>query len=111
MILETNLTVAIKDAYPVTEGHTLIIPKRHVQSYFDLFQPELTDISRVLLELKERLLASDNLIKSFNIGVNDGEEAGQTIKHCHVHLIPRRRGDIKDSRGGIWGVIPEQQKY
>ena len=108
---ETKLSTAIIDAFPVSEGHTLIIPKRHVKSYFDLYQPELNDITRLLIDLKLRLSNEDKSITGFNVGINDGADAGQTVNHCHVHLIPRREGDMPDPRGGIRCVIPDKQKY
>ena len=111
VVEETELSLAFRDAYPVSEGHTLIVPKRHVSSYFDLYQPELNDITRLLLALKARLLNEDPSITGFNVGINDGVDAGQTINHCHVHLIPRREGDMPDPRGGVRGVIPDKQKY
>ena len=110
-IAENELAIAFLDGYPVTEGHTLIIPKRHVADYFDLYQPELNAIQALLRQLKGELLQSDNTITGFNVGVNAGKSAGQTVFHCHVHLIPRRDGDVEEPRGGVRGVIPSKQKY
>jgi len=108
---ENELAVAFLDAYPVTEGHTLVIPKRHVEDYFGLFQPELNAINALLAAQRHRLKEGDSSISAFNVGVNSGEAAGQTIFHCHVHLIPRRAGDVKEPRGGVRGVIPKKQSY
>ena len=102
--IENDLALSFKDLYPVTEGHTLVIPKRMVQSFFNLTQ-------ELLYSQKDTLKNKDPLITGFNIGINDGEDAGQTIMHCHIHLIPRRSGDMEDPRGGVRGVIPGKQSY
>lgn len=111
VIDENELALVFRDGYPVTEGHTLIIPKRHVSDYFDLHQPELNAINQLLHKHKEKLQEEDKTITGFNVGVNCGEDAGQSIFHVHVHLIPRRKGDMKDPKGGVRGVLPEKQKY
>jgi len=111
IIAENELCYARKDGFPVTDGHTLIIPKRHVSDYFDLYQPEINAIHRMITGRKEDLGSDDGSITGFNVGVNSGISAGQTISHAHVHLIPRRDGDMSDPRGGVRGVIPEKQKY
>lgn len=111
IIAENALCYAVEDSFPVTPHHTLIIPKRHVSGFFDLYQPELNAIHALLAQLKQRIENSDNMVRGFNVGVNSGEAAGQTIFHCHVHLIPRRKGDIDNPRGGVRGVIPEKQNY
>ena len=103
--------VAIKDLYPVTEGHTLIIPSRHVESFFDLTRDEEIAMLDMLSSQKEELSQLDTTITGFNVGINDGEDAGQTIMHCHIHLIPRRKGDMESPRGGVRGVIPSKQSY
>lgn len=108
---ENELCVAIRDAYPVTELHTLIIPKRHVRDYFDLYQPELNSIQSLQQRQRDQLLRRDSSISAFNVGVNAGDSAGQTVPHVHVHLIPRRRGDVAQPAGGVRGVIPEKQQY
>ena len=110
-IEENELAIAFADAFPVTEGHTLVIPRRHVADYFELTQPELNSIQQLLQSQKKRLLDQDGKITGFNIGINAGESAGQTIFHCHVHLIPRRDGDVEKPRGGVRGVIPNKQNY
>lgn len=111
IIAENELAYAIEDAYPVTPGHVLAIPKRHVEDYFSLYQPELNAINRLLSEQRHRLLDADQEIEGFNIGNNTGVVAGQTIMHCHIHLIPRRRADVGEPRGGVRGVIPAKQSY
>jgi ATP adenylyltransferase len=111
-IIDSNeLALAFYDGYPVTEGHTLIIPKRHVVDYFDLYQPERNAIHELIERQRQRLLKQDPTIAGFNIGNNAGETAGQTIMHCHTHLIPRRQGDTQNPRGGVRGVIPNKQQY
>ena len=109
--IENDLALSFKDLYPVTNGHTLVIPKRKVQSFFDLTEEETAAMFELLHLQKEDLKNKDSSITGFNIGVNDGEDAGQTIMHCHIHLIPRRSGDMEDPRGGVRGVIPGKQSY
>jgi ATP adenylyltransferase len=111
IVSSNSLALAIRDGFPVTEGHTLIIPKRHVADYFGLFQPEINAINRLLAEQKEKLQKEDGMIEGFNIGMNCGESAGQTIFHCHIHLIPRRVGDVENPRGGIRHLIPGRGNY
>jgi ATP adenylyltransferase len=111
LVAENSLAFAIHDAYPVTDGHTLLIPKRHLQSSGDLVQPELNGLWALQGAQRAALLTSDPTIRGFNFGLNDGEAAGQTVNHCHFHLIPRRAGDVADPGGGIRGVIPEKQRY
>ena len=101
----------IRDLYPVTYLHSLVIPKRHVENYFDLYQEELYELNFVLKELKFDLEKIDKKISGFNIGINIGKDAGQTIFHCHIHVIPRRRGDVEEPRGGVRGVIANKQNY
>lgn len=111
IVAENELAVAFPDAYPVTLGHTLIAPKRHAANYFDLYRPELNAIHSLMQKVKEALVADDPEISGFNMGNNSGEDAGQTVFHCHVHLIPRRHGDADNPRGGVRGVIPAKQAY
>jgi diadenosine tetraphosphate (Ap4A) HIT family hydrolase/5-methylcytosine-specific restriction endonuclease McrA len=111
IIAENNLCYAIRDGFPVTNLHTLFIPKRHISDYFDLYQPEHNAIRQLVSDVKQDILDSDETVVAFNMGVNAGKEAGQTIAHAHVHLIPRRVGDVPDPRGGVRGVIPAQQSY
>jgi len=98
-------------AYPVTEHHTLIITNRHVSDFFELSDEENIELSQILKDQKKELKDLDSNISGFNVGVNIGKDAGQSIMHCHIHLIPRRKGDVEDPRGGVRGVIPERQKY
>jgi len=111
VIAENELAYAILDAFPVTEGHTLIIPKRHVSDFFSLYQPERNAMQQLLEEQRQNILNADSTVTGFNIGNNVGEDAGQTVMHCHTHLIPRRRGDVEEPRGGVRGVIADKQKY
>ena len=111
VVAENELAFAIRDEFPVTQYHTLIIPKRHVVDFFDLFQPERNAIHQLLKEQRSLILQNDPTVSAFNIGVNAGTDAGQSINHCHFHLIPRRKGDMANPRGGVRGVIPEKQKY
>jgi diadenosine tetraphosphate (Ap4A) HIT family hydrolase len=111
LVAENELSVAFRDLYPVTPLHTLIIPKRHVADYFELHQPELNAINQLVKHVREAILLADSSVEGFNIGANAGEASGQTIFHCHVHLIPRRQGDTAEPRGGVRGVIPNKQAY
>ena len=101
----------IQDGFPVTGGHTLFIPHRHAETWFDLTDTEQASLNQLLQKHKALLQSEDETITGFNIGMNCGEDAGQTVMHCHVHLIPRRKGDMLDPKGGVRGVIPEKQKY
>jgi diadenosine tetraphosphate (Ap4A) HIT family hydrolase len=107
---ETEHSIAFLDAFPVTEGHTLIIPKRHVESLFDLPEVELARVWAQVAEVR-KLLTERYHPDGFNVGVNDGQAAGQTIAHAHVHVIPRREGDAPDPRGGIRWIVPGKAKY
>jgi len=111
IVAENELCYAIRDGFPVTSSHSLIIPKRHVSDYFDLYKPEINAIHDLTHSIRKQLLESDPTITGFNVGLNAGESAGQTIFHCHVHLIPRRDGDMKNPKGGVRGVIPQKQSY
>jgi len=111
IVYESKLFFVVRDSYPVTKHHTLIIPHRHVSNFFDLRENEFIDLNKILKKQRKSLMDLDKEISAFNIGVNAGEDAGQSIMHCHVHLIPRRKGDIKNPRGGVRGVIPSKQKY
>jgi ATP adenylyltransferase len=111
-IIDQNaLCFAIRDAYPVSLHHTLIIPKRHVANLFELYQPELNAIHALLREMEMEIRNIDQQVTAFNMGINIGNDAGQTVFHMHVHLIPRRHGDVKNPRGGVRGVIPDKQDY
>lgn len=103
ILIENELALAISDKYPVSSGHTLVIPKRHVADYFDATKSEQNAINDILRIRRKQLLENNGLITGFNVGVNCGEAAGQTIFHCHVHLIPRCQGDTANPRGGVRG--------
>jgi ATP adenylyltransferase len=111
IILENDLAYAIHDGFHVTEIHSLIIPKRHIYDYFDLTKDELFACDQLIKSLKESILISDSSINGFNIGMNSGISAGQTIFHCHIHLIPRRSGDVVNPRGGVRNIIPGKGSY
>ncbi|MEP4988138.1 MAG: HIT domain-containing protein, partial [Paracoccaceae bacterium] len=111
IVAENELCFAIRDAFPVTDGHTLLIPKRHVADYFDLYQPERNAIDALIKVQRDDLGSKDPNISGFNVGINAGASAGQTVFHVHVHLIPRRDGDVTSPRGGVRGVIPDRQSY
>jgi diadenosine tetraphosphate (Ap4A) HIT family hydrolase len=102
--------LAVADAFPVSPGHTLVILRRHVTSLFDVTADEMAALHHLLCRMKERLDAASRP-DGYNIGVNDGTVAGQTVMHLHVHLIPRFAGDVADPRGGIRGVIPGKGPY
>ena len=109
---ETKYFFIIRDtAYPVTDHHTLIISNRHVSNFFELDDEENKELAQILKNQKKELQNLDKTITGFNVGVNIGKDAGQSIMHCHIHLIPRRKGDVEDPRGGVRGVIPAKQKY
>jgi len=111
IVSENTLAYSIRDGFPVTEGHTLFIPKRHVLDYFGLVLAEIDAINSLMEEQKKLLQEKDSTIDGFNIGMNCGEAAGQTIFHCHVHLIPRRKGDVENPRGGVRHIIPGKGFY
>ena len=109
--LENELAYATFDSYPVTKFHALIIPKRHVVDYFGLHQAEINSCNELIKEMRNIILKKDKKILGFNIGMNAGKIAGQTIMHCHIHLIPRRKGDVDNPQGGVRSVIPSKQHY
>jgi diadenosine tetraphosphate (Ap4A) HIT family hydrolase len=111
IIAENNLAYAIRDGFPVTEGHTLFTPKRHIADYFGLVPAEVSAINLLMAEQKQLLQDADTTVDGFNIGMNCGETAGQTVFHCHVHLIPRRKGDVENPRGGVRHIIAGKGFY
>ena len=111
IIYTSNFFFVVRDSYPVTKLHTLIIPHRHVSNFFDLYSDELIDLNQILKNQRKSLLNLDKKISAFNVGVNAGVDAGQSIMHCHIHLIPRRKGDVENPQGGVRGVIPAKQHY
>ena len=110
-ILDGKLAYIIADGHPVTQYHCLIVPKRHFASFFEISQEEFLEINELIKIRKDEILKLDPTVVGFNVGINIGEAAGQTVFHLHVHLIPRRIGDVENPRGGVRGVIPEKQKY
>lgn len=109
-LIESRLSFAVFDSCPVTPGHVLIIPRRHVSSFFDLEASEVDDLMGLLPLLKD-FLTERRHPDGFNVGINVGDAAGQTIGHVHIHLIPRYFGDVDDPTGGVRGVIPGKAKY
>lgn len=111
IIASNELAYAIRDGFPVTPLHSLVIPKSHKIDYFSLSEDELLACDQLLRSLKEEIQISDAGVTGFNIGLNAGESAGQTIFHCHFHLIPRRNGDVDKPKGGVRHVIPGKGDY
>ncbi len=111
IVFEHPLAYVIKDKFEVTPGHHLIIPKRHFDNYFELKSAELLAFNELLLKTKDKLRNEDPSIEGFNIGINQGAIAGQTIFHTHMHLIPRRKGDVENPTGGVRNVIPGKGGY
>ena len=110
VLARSDSALAMFDAYPVCEGHTLVVPQQHAASVFEL--PELAQAEVWRLVARVRLLLQERFDPDgFNIGINDGPAAGQTVQHAHVHVIPRRQGDVADPRGGIRWVLPEKACY
>jgi diadenosine tetraphosphate (Ap4A) HIT family hydrolase len=108
---ENLLAYANYDPYPVADQHCLIIPKRHVKDYFDLTAEEILACDQLIKKMKKEIETKDTSVKGFNIGTNSGKAAGQSIMHCHIHLIPRREGDVENPQGGVRSVIPLKQHY
>jgi len=111
VFLENELAFCLWDAFPVTPRHSLIVPRRHLPDYFALSPAELLACDELLRKARDLIRAADPSVEGFNIGANVGEVAGQTIFHCHLHIIPRRRGDSKNPRGGVRQVIPGMGDY
>lgn len=110
ILFENELSLAFFDAYPVSLGHTLIVPKRHVASFFELSKNEREAIDALIFKVQD-YLNSTFKPDGFNLGVNVGVAAGQSVMHVHVHVIPRFTGDMANPKGGVRGVIPGKQKY
>ena len=108
---ENKLAYASYDTYPVSELHCLIIPKRHIKDFFELNDDELIACNDLIRLIKDEILEKDETVKGFNIGTNINKIAGQSIMHCHIHLIPRREGDVENPQGGVRSVIPKKQHY
>ena len=111
IIEEYGSVFAIEDNYPVTTGHLLIIPRRHTPDFFSMTAEETADAEHLLRLLRDKILCQDSTVTGFNVGVNCGVSAGQTILHAHIHLIPRRDGDTPNPHGGVRGVIPDKMWY
>lgn len=110
IVVKNTKAVMIRDGYPVSPGHTLILPRRHIGSFFEI-DPLEREALLILLDEAKRRLEKEFHPDGFNIGINDGAAAGQTVPHLHIHLIPRYAGDQPDPRGGVRWVIPEKAKY
>ena len=108
---ENKLAYASYDSYPVSEHHCLIIPKRHIKDFFELTNKELIACNDLIKKVKDEILNKDRTVRGFNIGTNAGKISGQSILHCHFHLIPRREGDVENPQGGVRSVIPNKQYY
>ena len=111
IVYENELAYASYDSYPFSEHHCLIIPKRHIKDYFDLSNNELLACNDLIKIVKKEITDKDPLVKGFNLGTNIGTVSGQSILHCHFHLIPRREGDVDNPQGGVRSVIPNKQHY
>lgn len=110
IVFQSDVAIALRDAFPVSPGHTLIIPKRHVGSLFECTEAEQAALIK-LLNLAKMDLDREFQPTGYNVGINDGAAAGQTVMHLHVHLIPRYAGDAPDPRGGVRWVLPEKAAY
>ena len=110
-IFENVLAFASYDSYPVSKHHCLIIPKRHIKDFFDLTEAELIACNSIVSLIKNEILKKDKTVKGFNLGTNIGKVSGQSIFHCHFHLIPRRKKDVDNPQGGVRSVIPNKQYY
>lgn len=106
-----GLFYVIRDGFPVTDLHTLIVPNRHVETYFELTEDEVLALNSMINKHKQLIEEEDPTVSGFNIGMNCGEDAGQTVFHCHIHLIPRRKGDVDEPRGGVRHLIPGKGSY
>ena len=111
IVHENELAYASYDTYPVSTFHCLIIPKRHIKDYFDLTNDELVACNNLIKIVKNEIIEKDNTVEAFNIGTNVGKISGQSIMHCHIHVIPRRKGDVKNPQGGVRAVIAKNQHY
>jgi diadenosine tetraphosphate (Ap4A) HIT family hydrolase len=110
IIMSSDLCFAVYDKFPVSAGHVLVIPKRHVRDYFELDIKELASLWEMVTQVKT-IIDSKYKPQGYNIGFNVGESAGQTVNHVHIHVIPRYRGDMEDPAGGVRHVIPGKVKY
>jgi len=109
-IVKNDLAFAIYDTNPASPGHALVIPKRHIAEYFEASYEEKIAILELIDEMKQAI-DKKHMPDAYNIGVNIGKVAGQSVPHIHIHIIPRYKGDVDDPKGGVRGVIPDKQKY
>jgi diadenosine tetraphosphate (Ap4A) HIT family hydrolase len=109
-LAETDLSLAFLDTFPVSQGHTLVIPKRHIETIWDMTSEECSDAFDLIRKVKDILKGKFNP-QGFNVGMNCGEAAGQTVFHAHIHLIPRYYGDVPNARGGVRNIIPGNGEY
>jgi diadenosine tetraphosphate (Ap4A) HIT family hydrolase len=110
VIMANNHAIAFFDDFPVTPGHSLVVPRRHISSFFEATKEEQAALFDLVAEMRQLLLAERNP-DGFNIGINDGTAAGQTVMHLHIHLIPRYAGDTEDPRGGVRWIMPVKAPY
>jgi diadenosine tetraphosphate (Ap4A) HIT family hydrolase len=110
IILRDTLAYVVRDSFPVSPGHTLIILNRHVATFFETTDEERVSLFK-LMDQAKRMLDAELRPDGYNIGVNDGAAAGQTIPHLHWHLMPRYKGDSSDARGGVRWIFPDKAKY
>ena len=111
LVFDNEFAFASFDSYPVSKYHSLIVPKRHILDFFELTDDELLACNDLIKKIKKKIQNEDKTVDGFNIGTNSGVVAGQSIMHCHIHLIPRRKGDVDNPQGGVRGVIPSKQHY
>ena len=109
-LLESEIGFVIYDGFPVSEGHCLVVPHRVYANYFDSTKEEIVGLQALVVEA-QKLLREKFSPDGFNVGINCGEAAGQTVPHMHIHVIPRYKGDMDNPRGGVRGVIPSKQRY
>src|SRR5574339_94747 len=111
ILLINDVSYSLEDKFPIVKGHTLIVTKRHIPSFFDLSSYEKNQCVLMVDDVRKYWLQIDKTITGFNVGFNDGVDAGQTIFHCHIHVIPRRKQDVLDPTGGIRNIIPGKGRY
>jgi len=110
VVLANDLAIAFYDGFPVTPGHCLVVPRRHISSFFETTQEEQAALFDLVAQMRE-LLLKERRPDGFNVGINDGAAAGQTVMHLHIHLIPRYAGDTEDPRGGVRWIMPVKAPY
>lgn len=110
IVVENAIALAIRDAFPVSKGHTLVVPKQHVGTIFELPDRDQEQLWQLVAQVR-KVLIHEQSPAGFNVGVNDGNAAGQTVAHAHIHVIPRQEGDVPDPRGGVRWVIPDKAAY